>query len=145
MTPCALFRPSFPAATTTTIPAFQAASTAWHRGSTFQLSYTGLPRERFITRMLYCDLSLFASWIPAITVLSVPRPFSSSTRRLTKFTLGAIPRKVWKYVDPLELAPLPPMIPQPLARGRNDRLYRRRRSRGGKQPAGLPSSFSGRD
>jgi len=29
--PCVLFRPSFPAATTTTMPAFHACSTAWHR------------------------------------------------------------------------------------------------------------------
>lgn len=31
--PAELSRPSLPAATTTTIPAFQAASTAWHNGS----------------------------------------------------------------------------------------------------------------
>ena len=31
--PPLLLRPSLPAATTTTIPAFQAASTAWHSGS----------------------------------------------------------------------------------------------------------------
>ncbi len=68
-------RPSLPAATTTTIPLFQAASTAWHRGSCEQLSKIGRPSERLITRTLYWLLSVTAFSMAAITTLSLLAPF----------------------------------------------------------------------
>ena len=54
------FRPRLPAAATTTIPLFHAASTAWHSGSCAQPSYIGRPRERLMTRTLYWFLSCTA-------------------------------------------------------------------------------------
>src|ERR1035441_392808 len=47
---CELSRPPLPAATTTTMPAFQAASTAWLRGSVLYDCVIGRPKDRFITR-----------------------------------------------------------------------------------------------
>src|ERR1022692_4491473 len=79
---CELSRPPLPAATTTTMPAFQAASTAWLRGSVLYDCVIGRPNDRFITRMLYLLLSAMARLMPAITEASVPTPFASRTFRL---------------------------------------------------------------
>jgi hypothetical protein len=44
--------PRLPAATTTTMPAFHAAMTAWLSGSSQYAEVGGALRERFMTRML---------------------------------------------------------------------------------------------
>ena len=73
--PFVLLRPSLPAATTTTMPAFHAASTALQSGSLVQLSNTGRPNYRLMTRMLKAHFKRIAVLIAAITLASVPIPF----------------------------------------------------------------------
>ncbi len=73
------------------MPLFQAASTAWHSGSVVQLSPTGCPSERFITRMLYLLRLLTTHWMPAITPLTVPEPLLSSTLTFTRPAWRAMP------------------------------------------------------
>src|SRR6266576_1942943 len=52
-----------------------------------------------------------AVWIAAITLLSVPAPFWSKTRRLMMFAFGAIPLNVCVKLEPVENQPAPAMIP----------------------------------
>ena len=53
--------------------------------------------------MLNSGFSEIAVLMAAITALSVPAPFWSSTRRLMMFACGAIPLKVREYFGPVEL------------------------------------------
>ena len=65
-----------------------------------------------MTRMLYFAFSAMACWMAAMTLLSVPLPLSSRTRRLMRLTLGAMPRKVRVYFGPIGVGlASPPMMP----------------------------------
>ena len=93
------------------MPAFHAASTAWQSGSVLELPAGARPRDMLITRMLYFDFSAIAWLIAAITLLSAPEPFWSSTRRSMKLTVGAMPRMMRLASLPDDFLPLPPRIP----------------------------------
>src|SRR5216684_342840 len=93
------------------MPAFQACSAAWHKGSRVELSKIPRPKERLMIRMLYWLFSVMACSMAAITVLSVAEPFWSRARRLMMLAFGAIPRKVVLQFPQLELPPLPAMMP----------------------------------
>ena len=52
-----------------------------------------------------------AALIALITLLSVPAPLLSNTRRLISLALGAMPRNVLKNADPVEAVALPATMP----------------------------------
>ena len=65
-----------------------------------------------MTRMLYSGFSAIAALMAAITALSVPAPFWSSTRRLMMLRLRRDAfESLANTLDPVELAPLPAIRP----------------------------------
>ena len=71
--------------------------------------------------MLNSGFKLIAVLMAAITLLSVPWPFWSSTRRLMMLACGAMPSNVREYFEPFELDRCPRSDRQCVFRGHIDR------------------------
>src|SRR5262249_9398820 len=87
--------PSLPTATTTTMPFFQAASTAYESGSSTSLCAESVPNERLRTRMLRpASLRCCTTQsIAAITWDTSAAPSDAATLRLISLAPGAMPSK----------------------------------------------------
>src|SRR5690242_596238 len=98
--------PELPAETTTVIPAAQAASTAWSRGSVAVGPVGMAPRDRFNTLIAYLRWFLMAKLMPWTTVEIVVAPVAPATLIETRLAPGASPGYA-----PAEAAPDPATRP----------------------------------
>ncbi len=103
--------PLFPPATTTTIPARQAFSTAWVSGSRIRSCTPSVPYDRLITRIGFFGSSLRCATTQstaAMTCETSTAPSVVATLMLVRRAPGATPRRPGCSSDP---GSLPAMIP----------------------------------
>ena len=98
--------PELPAETTTTMPAFQAFSTARSSGSSAGAAVGTALSERLSTRMSSAFRLAITHWMPLTTVATLVTPEAPATFTETRPARGASPR----YAPPEEI-PLPAIRP----------------------------------
>ena len=98
--------PALPAETTTTMPAFHAASTAWSSGSALVGPVGCAPSDRLMTSMPSLALLAMAQEMPWMTWPTVVAPSAPATFTATRLAAGASPM-YW----PLEDAPFEAIRP----------------------------------